>query len=86
MSLATDETLAGRPVIRPFGAAPPVGSRSVSPTAGSMPPWTFPYGLNTVAQQFASSVSANMRVYGELPGRHIRSALDLIASTPASEY
>jgi hypothetical protein len=50
MSLATDETPAGRPVIPPSAAAPPVRSRAVSPTAGSMPPWTFPYGLNTVAQ------------------------------------
>jgi hypothetical protein len=27
-----------------------------------------------------------MRVYGELPRHHPRSALDLVASTPASEY
>jgi hypothetical protein len=50
MSLATDETPAGHPVIPPSAAAPPDGSRAVSPTAGPMPPRTFPYGLNTVAQ------------------------------------
>jgi hypothetical protein len=50
MSLAAGETLAGRPVIPPSGAAPPVGSRSVSPTTGSMLPRTFPYGLNMAAQ------------------------------------
>jgi hypothetical protein len=86
MSLAAGETLAGRPVIPPSGAAPPVESRLISPTAGSMLPWTFPYGLNTAALQYASSVSANMRVYGELPGHHLCSVLDLVASTPASEY
>jgi hypothetical protein len=50
MSLATDETPAGHPVIPSSGVAPLVRSRSVSLTAGSMPLWTFPYGLNTVAQ------------------------------------
>jgi hypothetical protein len=86
MSLTTNETPAGRPIIPSSAAAPPIESRVVSPTAGSMPPRTFPYGLNTVAQQYASSVSANMRVYGELPRHHLRSALDLVVSTPASEY
>jgi hypothetical protein len=27
-----------------------------------------------------------MSAYEELPGHHLRSALDLVASTPASEY
>jgi hypothetical protein len=86
MSLAADETPAGRPVIPPSAVAPPIGSRAVSPTAGSVPPQTFPYGLNTVTQQYASSVSANMRIYRELPRHHLCSALDLVASTPAFEY
>jgi hypothetical protein len=86
MSLAMDETLAGHPIISPSATAPPLGSRAVFLTAGSMPSRTFPYGLNMVAQQYASSVSASMRVYGELPGHRLRSALDLVASTPAFEY
>jgi hypothetical protein len=86
MSLAAGKMPAGHPVIPPSGAAPPVGSRSVSPVAGTMPPWTFPYGLNTAAQGYASSISTNMGVYEELPGHHLRSVLDLMASTPASEY
>jgi hypothetical protein len=49
MTLAAGDTPAGRPIIPPSGAAPPVGSRSVVPTAGSMPPRTFPYALNTAA-------------------------------------
>jgi hypothetical protein len=31
-------------------------------------------------------VSTNMSAYEELPGHHLRSTLDLVASTPASEY
>jgi hypothetical protein len=46
-----------------------------------MPPWKFLYGLNTVAQGFASSISTNMGVYEELPGHHLR-----VTSTPVSEY
>jgi hypothetical protein len=49
MSSAAGETPAGCPVIPSSGAASPVGSRSVPPMAGSMPPRTFPYGLNTAA-------------------------------------
>jgi hypothetical protein len=51
-----------------------------------MPPWKFLYGLNTVAQGFASSISTNMGVYEELLGHHLRFTLDLVTSTPVSEY
>jgi hypothetical protein len=51
-----------------------------------MPPWTFPYGLNTAAQWYASSISTNMDAYEELLGHHLRSTLDLVVSMPASEY
>jgi hypothetical protein len=86
MSLATDEMLVGYPIIPPSTAAPLVGSRAIFPMAGSTPSRTFPYGLNTVAQQYASFVSSSLRAYGELPGHRLRSALNLVASTPASEY
>jgi hypothetical protein len=86
MSLATDEMPARHPIIPSSAVAPPVRSRAVFPTAGSTPSRTFPYGLNMVAQQYASSASASMRVYGELPGHRLRSVLDLVASTPAPEY
>jgi hypothetical protein len=50
MSLAVGEMLAGHPVIPPTGVAPHLaGSGSVSLATGTMPPWTFPYGLNTAA-------------------------------------
>jgi hypothetical protein len=51
-----------------------------------MPPWAFPYGLNTATRAYASSVSASMSAYEELPEHHLRSALDLVTSTPATEY
>jgi hypothetical protein len=51
-----------------------------------MPPWTLSYGLNTAARGYASSISTNMGIYEELPGHHLRSALDLVASTPTFEY
>jgi hypothetical protein len=51
-----------------------------------MPPLAFPYGLDPVARAYASSVSTSMSAYEELPGHHLRSTLDLVASTPASEY
>jgi hypothetical protein len=42
--------------------------------------------LDTGARAYASSVSTSMSAYEELPGHHLRSTLDLIASTPAFEY
>jgi hypothetical protein len=77
MSLAAGKMPAGHPVIPPSGTALPPGSGSGSPAARTMPPWTFPYGLNTAAQWYASSVSTNMGAYEELPGHHLRSALTL---------
>jgi hypothetical protein len=49
-------------------------------------PTTFPFGIDTVSRAYASSVSTNLSAYEELPGHHLRSTLDLVASTPASEY
>jgi hypothetical protein len=86
MSLAAGKMPVGHPVIPLSGTAPPAGLELVSPAAGTMPPWTFPYGLNTTAQWYASSISTNMGAYEELSGHHRRSTLDLVASTPASEY
>jgi hypothetical protein len=87
MSLAMGKMSVGHPDIPSSDAAPLlVGSGLNSPAAGTMPPWTFPYGLNTAAQGYVSSISTNMGVYEELPGHHLCSALDLIVSTLASEY
>jgi hypothetical protein len=64
----------------------PTGSGSDPPMVGTRPPWIFLYGLNTAAQGYAFSVSTNMGTYEELPKHYLRFALDLVASTPASEY
>jgi hypothetical protein len=87
MSLAAGKMPARHPIIPPSGVVPPLaGFASVSLAAGTMPPWTIPYGLNDAAQGYASSISTSMGVYEELPRHHLRFALDLMASTPASEY
>jgi hypothetical protein len=87
MGLAIGKMPTGYPIIPPSSAAPPpAGSGSVSLATGTMPTWTFPYGLNTAIQGYASSISTSMGIYEELPGHHLCSALDLVASTSASEY
>jgi hypothetical protein len=64
--------------------------RRISLAAGETPAGCpiilFPYGLNTAAQQYASSISTNMGAYEELPRHHLCSALNLVASTLVSEY
>jgi hypothetical protein len=51
-----------------------------------MSPSALPYGLDTVAWAYASSVSTSTSAYEELLGHHLCSTLDLVASTPAFEY
>jgi hypothetical protein len=85
MSLAKGKMPARCPVAPPPGAAPPPAG-SVTPIPGTMPSPAFPYGLDLVAWAYASSISTNMSAYEELLGHHLRSTLDLVASTPASEY
>jgi hypothetical protein len=46
----------------------------------------FPFGLDSVAQTYVSSVSTSMSAYKELPGHPLCSTLDLVASTLAFEY
>jgi hypothetical protein len=87
MSLAEGKMPTGHPITPPSGVAPPLaGSGSTTLTPGTMPPWALPYGLNTTARAYASSISTSMSTYEELPRHHLHSALDLVASRPASEY
>ena len=51
----------------------------------SRPP-LHPYVMRTPATTYASSVSPNMSAYEDLPGHHLLSARNLIASTPDSSY
>jgi hypothetical protein len=85
MSLAEGKMPTGCPVTPPPGTAPPLASL-IALVPGTMPPSAFPHGLDPVARTYASSISTSMSAYEELSGHHLRSTLDLIASTPASEY
>jgi len=42
--------------------------------------------MSSPAATYASSVSTNMSAYEDLPGHHLLSARNLIASTPYSSY
>jgi hypothetical protein len=85
MSLAKGKMATGSPIALPPGATPPSPS-STTLARGTTPLSTFPFGLDPVARAYASSVSTSTSAYEELPGHHLRSTLDLVASTPASEY
>jgi hypothetical protein len=85
MSLAEGKMPTESSTAPPSGVTPPpLGS--ATPTRAAMSPSAFPFGLDSVAQAYASSVSTSMSAYEELPGHHLRSTLDLVASTLASEY
>jgi hypothetical protein len=85
MSLAEGKMPTGSPIALPPGAAPPPPS-STTPAPEMTPSSVFPFGLDSVARAYASSVSTSMSAYEELLGHHLRSTLDLVASTPSSEY
>jgi hypothetical protein len=85
MSLAEGKMPTGSPIAPPPGAVPPPASSS-TPAPGTTPSPAFPFGLDSVARAYASSVNTCMSAYDELLGHHLRSTLDLVASTPAFEY
>jgi hypothetical protein len=75
----------GSPIALPPGVMPPLPS-STTPVLGTTSSSAFPFGLDSVARAYVSSVSTSMSAYEELPGHHLRFTLDLVASTPASKY
>jgi hypothetical protein len=85
MSLAEGKMPTGSPIALPPGATPPPPSSTTS-APETTPSSAFPFGLDSIARVYASSISTNMSAYEELPRHHLRSTLDLIASTPAFEY
>jgi hypothetical protein len=85
MSLAEGKMPTRSPIALPPGATP-LPPNSTTPARGTTPSSAFPFGLDPIARAYASSVSTSMSAYEELPGHHLRSTLDLIASTPASKY
>jgi hypothetical protein len=85
MSLAEGKMPTGCPVAPPPNATPPPAS-SIALALGTMPSPAFPYGLDPVVRAYASSVSTSISAYEELPEHHLRSTLDIVTSTPTSEY
>jgi hypothetical protein len=85
MSLAKGKMPTGSPIAVPPGAVPPPAS-STTPARGTTPLSAFLFGLDSVARAYVSSVSTSMSAYEELPIHHLRSTLNLVASTLASEY
>jgi hypothetical protein len=69
----------------PSGETPPLPGSTI-PARTATSPSPFPFGLDSVARVYASSVSTNMSAYEELLGHHLCSTLDLVASTPTSDY
>jgi hypothetical protein len=85
MGLAEGKMPTGSPTALLPGAAPPP-ARSTTLAPGTTPSSAFLFGLDSVARVYASSISTCMSAYKELPRHHLRSSLDLVTSTPASEY
>jgi hypothetical protein len=85
MSLAEGKMPTESLIALPPGAVPPPAC-STTLARGTMPSSAFPFGLDSVARAYISSVSTSISAYEELPKHHLRSTLDLVTSTPASEY
>jgi hypothetical protein len=83
MSLAEGKMPTGSSTALPPGATPPPPSLTTS-ARGTMLSSAFPFGLDLVARAYASSLSTSMSAYEELPGHHLCSTLDLVASTQLS--
>ena len=46
----------------------------------------FPFGMRNAATTYASSISTNMSAYKDLPGHHLITIRNLIASSPDDSY
>ena len=63
--------------------APSSAAALVPPRVGSTSPSPFPFGMrNTAARTYASSIITNFTEYEDLPGHHLLSIRNLIASSP----
>jgi hypothetical protein len=85
MGLAKGKMPTKKSAAPPSSETPPLPGPT-TPARATTSPSAFPFGLDLVARAYASSVSTSMSAYDELPGHHLRSTLDLVASTSASEY
>ena len=66
-------------------ATPPCAT-PVPPKEGATTPSPFPFGMCSAAATYASSVNTNMSAYEDLPGHHLISICNLVASTPDDSY
>ena len=67
--------------------APSPAAALVPPRGGSTSPSPFPFGMhNTTARTYASSISTNLTEYEDLPGHHLLSIRNLIASSLDESY
>jgi hypothetical protein len=62
-------------------SAPPPAIQEIGSRSGSLP-----LGMSNVVAGYPSLVSTHMSAYTELPGHHMQSTLDLLATTPTSEH
>jgi len=73
------------PTTRSATSSSPKATVTLTEGDTSRPP-PYPYGMRASAVTYTSSVSNNMSAYVDLPGHHLLSARNLIASTPDSSY
>ena len=69
----------------PSAPAPPSIAAPVPPREGATVPSPFPFGMRNTAT-YASSYSTNFTEYEDLPGHHLFSIRNLIASSPNDSY
>ncbi|XP_039804839.1 uncharacterized protein LOC120669085 [Panicum virgatum] len=67
-------------------SSPPPNAASVLPKEGATAPSPFPFEMRNAATTYASSISTNMSAYKDLPGHHLLSIRNLIASSPDDSY
>ena len=67
-------------------SSPPPNAVSVLPKEGATAPSPFPFEMRNAATTYASSISTNMSAYEDLPGHHLLSICNLIASSPDDSY
>ena len=86
LSVATDgATTSSSRAPAPSAPAPPSTTAPVPPSEGATVPSPFLFGIRNAAT-YASSSSTNLTEYEDLPGHHLLSIRNLIASYPDDSY
>ena len=87
LSIASDGVAASSPPApAPSVPAPPSNAAPEPPKEGATAPSPFPFGMRNAATTNTSSISTNMSAYKDLPGHHLTSIRNLIASSPDDSY